>query len=145
MSLRAEKTLPILAAVVAGVAAFWSARFGGFEAADAMIGGSMAFGIIAAGFAAMERNAFIGMGGSRVMEFAIRTGYYSLVLSYFMHCVYAGGLLAILSFVGFWVDGSGIWRALWFGAFVGALALVVALTVRNAVLMDRIVRRFIEE
>ena len=145
MSSRSEKALPLLAAFAVGIVAGFGMRSHEIDGVPALCGGLMVFGIIAAWFSAMQRNAFMGMVGSRVMEFAIKTGFYADVVGYFMHCVYGGVGLAIVAFAGFWLPDAGHFIAVWFGLVSGVFVFTAALMVRNEILMTRIVRRFIEE
>ena len=85
------------------------------------------------------------MRGSKVLEFAVKTGFHNDVLQYLMHCVYAGLFVSAVSVIGFFINGNGnplLWWV-WFAILVGSIVLVIALILRNEVLMVRIVKHFI--
>ena len=105
----------------------------------------MTFGIVVAGFAATQRNMLLGLGGSRVMRFAVRTGYYDDILAYLMDCVYAGIGVSVVSVAGFFLGDSALPWSLWLVVLTGSISLVLALTLRNEIMIVRIIKRFMEE
>ena len=166
MSSMSEKILPVLFGFIVGMIAFCAAFVSGLpddgifsvkildvKAAQHFISvGAMVFGIVAAGFSAVHRNAIMTMRGSEVMDFALKTGFFVDAMDYLMDCLYAGLLLAVAAALGFAfgldpVDGGLelIAHSLWFGFVMGCIAVVIAFTLRNEILMTRMVKRFIEE
>ena len=105
----------------------------------------MTFGVVVAGFAATQRNMLLGMRGSSVLKFAVRTGFHDSVLAYLMHCVYAGLAVSVVSVVGFFINSNPLYWSVWFALLIGSIALVIALILRNEILMVRIVKRFMED
>ena len=148
MSAAVERRLPFLVAAIAFLAIGAIAYLCEIKPLPpAFSAGTMTFGIVVAGFAATQRNMLLGMRGSSVLEFAVKTGFHNDVLQYLMHCVYAGLFVSAVSVIGFFINGNGnplLWWA-WFAVLVGAIVLVIALILRNEVLMGRIVKHFIED
>ena len=165
MSSMSEKMLPVMFGFVVGMFAFSAAFVSGLPdeifsvkivdvkaAQHFMSVGAMVFGIVAAGFSAVHRNAVMTMRGSEVMDFAFKTGFIVETMEYPMDCLYAGLLLALAAALGFAfgldpVDGvlELTTHSLWFGFVMGCIAVVIAFTLRNEILMTRMVKRFIEE
>ena len=146
MSARKEKVFPILlAAIAAGVAAIviFGYDFGAIP--KSLPAGTMTFGIVVAGFAATQRNMLLGMRGSTVLRVALRSGYHNDVLTYLMHCVYAGLFTSAVSVVGFFLGKNALLWNLWLIVLTFAVVLVLALILRNELLMVRIVERFMED
>ncbi len=146
MSARAERLFPILAgigaAAVAAVVAF-VCEIGPLP--KPLAAGTMTLGIVVAGFTATQRNMLLGMSGSTVLQFAARTGYYRDVLDYLMHSVYAGIAVSLVSLIGFFLGNSVLVWSIWLVAITGLIALILALILRNEILMVRMVKRFVEE
>lgn len=146
MSSKLVKLWPFILAIVAAIAGTivtLLCEIGPLSKSLAV--GTMTFGIVVAGFSATQRNMLLGMGGSKVLRFAARTGYHNDVLVYLMQCVYAGLLVSGVSIIGLFLgDNTTIWR-IWLIALTSALVLVVGLIVRNERLIVRIVKHFMED
>ena len=146
MSARSEKLLPLLIALILGVATGIVAYIYEIQPfPKALSAGTMTFGVVVAGFAATQRNMLLGMRGSSVLKFAVRTGFHDSVLAYLMHCVYAGLAVSVVSVVGFFITSNPLYWSVWFALLIGSIALVIALILRNEILMVRIVKRFMED
>lgn len=146
MSAKSERRLPLLIALILGVAAGAVAYIYEIEPfPKALSAGTMTFGIVVAGFAATQRNMLLGMRGSSVLKFAVRTGFHDSVLAYLMHCVYAGLVVSVVSVIGFFINSNPLYWSVWFAFLIGSIALVIALILRNEILMVRIVKRFMED
>ena len=146
MSARSEKLLPLLIALILGVATGIVAYIYEIQPfPKALSAGTMTFGVVVAGFAATQRNMLLGMRGSSVLKFAVRTGFHDSVLAYLMHCVYAGLAVSVVSVVGFFINSNPLYWSVWFALLIGSIALVIALILRNEILMVRIVKRFMED
>ena len=146
MSARSEKLLPLLIALILGVATGVIAYIYEIQPfPKALSAGTMTFGVVVAGFAATQRNMLLGMRGSSVLKFAVRTGFHDSVLAYLMHCVYAGLVVSVVSVVGFFITSNPLYWSVWFAFLIGSIALVIALILRNEILMVRIVKRFMED
>lgn len=147
MSARVERVLPFLAAaiasVVAGVIVFWvidvKPGLSGLPTAG------MTFGVVVAGFAATQRNMLLGMGQSRVLRHAARTGYYKDILSYLTNCVYAGLTATGVSVAGFFLGKDVVAWSAWLVALVFIIALIIGLVVRNEIMSTRLVSHFMRE
>ena len=146
MPARTEKVLPFcvaaVAAILAAIAVF-ACAFG--PVSKALPAGTMTFGIVVAGFAATQRNMLLGMRGSTVLRVALRSGYHNAILAYLMHCVYAGISVSVVSVLGFFLVGDALLWRVWVVLMIFAVVLVLALIVRNEVLMARVVKRFLED
>ena len=146
MSARSEKLIPLLIALILGVATGIVAYIYEIQPfPKALSAGTMTFGVVVAGFAATQRNMLLGMKGSSVLKFAVRTGFHDSVLAYLMHCVYAGLVVSVVSVVGFFINSNPLYWSVWFALLIGSIALVIALILRNEILMVRIVKRFMED
>lgn len=146
MSARSEKLIPLLIALILGVATGIVAYIYEIQPfPKALSAGTMTFGVVVAGFAATQRNMLLGMRGSSVLKFAVRTGFHDSVLAYLMHCVYAGLAVSVVSVVGFFINSNPLYWSVWFAFLIGSIALVIALILRNEILMVRIVKRFMED
>lgn len=146
MSARSEKLIPLLIALILGVATGIVAYIYEIQPfPKALSAGTMTFGVVVAGFAATQRNMLLGMRGSSVLKFAVRTGFHDSVLAYLMHCVYAGLAVSVVSVVGFFINSNPLYWSVWFALLIGSIALVIALILRNEILMVRIVKRFMED
>lgn len=146
MSAKSEKLLPLLIALILGVTAGIVAYICEIQPfPKALSAGTMTFGVVVAGFAATQRNMLLGMRGSSVLKFAVRTGFHDSVLAYLMHCVYAGLSVSVVSVVGFFINSNPLYWSVWFALLIGSIALVIALILRNEILMVRIVKRFMED
>ena len=145
MSRRIERNCPILLAIFAGVAIalLETDPIGVFSKSVAV--GMMTLGIIVAGFAATQRNVLLGLSGSTVLRFIADTGYYHDVLDYFAHCQYVALLMVGISGTRLFIESFSMlgWQ-LWVGSWMTIFVLMLALMVRNEILMYRIVKRFIE-
>lgn len=87
----------------------------------------------------------LGMRGSTILRMALRSGYHQDVLSYLMHCVYAGLLVSALSVFGFFFSSYRVLWDLWIVLVTFSVVLVLALMIRNEILMVRIVKHFMED
>ncbi len=146
MSARTERYLPLLIAIIAvAVAAFVTFTCEIGPLSKSLAAGAMTFGIVVAGFAATQRNMLLGMSGSSVLRFAVRTGLHNHVLAYLMHCVYAGLFVSLVSVTGFFLGNNALLWSLWLIILTGSIALVLALMMRNEIMIVRIVKRFMEE
>ena len=146
MSAALERRLPFWVAAIAFLATGAIAYFCEIKPLPtAFSAGMMTFGIVVAGFAATQRNMLLDMRGSSVLEFAVKTGFHNDVLQYLMHCVYAGLFVSAVSVIGFFINGNPLLWWGWFAILVGSVVLVIALILRNEVLMGRIVKRFMED
>lgn len=146
MSAKSERLLPLLIALILGVATGAIAYIYEIQPfPKALSAGTMTFGVVVAGFAATQRNMLLGMRGSSVLKFAVRTGFHDSVLAYLMHCVYAGLVVSVVSVVGFFINSNPLYWSVWFALLIGSIALVIALILRNEILMVRIVKRFMED
>ena len=146
MSAKSEKLIPLLIALILGVATGIVAYIYEIQPfPKALSAGTMTFGVVVAGFAATQRNMLLGMRGSSVLKFAVRTGFHDSVLAYLMHCVYAGLAVSVVSVVGFFITSNPLYWSVWFALLIGSIALVIALILRNEILMVRIVKRFMED
>ena len=146
MSAKAERRIPYLVAVIAGAIAAAVAFVYDIEPLPkSMAAGTMTFGVVVAGFAAIQRNMLLGMSGSSVLQFAVRTGYYKDVLVYLMHGVYAGVLVSVVSVIRFFLGDNNLLLSIWLVVLTAVISLVLALIVRNEFLTVRIIKRFLEE
>lgn len=146
MSAKSEKLLPLLIALILGAVTGAIAYIYEIQPfPKTLSAGTMTFGVVVAGFAATQRNMLLGMRGSSVLKFAVRTGFHDSVLAYLMHCVYAGLGVSVVSVVGFFVNSNPLYWSVWFAFLIGSIALVIALILRNEILMVRIVKRFMED
>ena len=146
MSARTEKYLPPLVAITAGaVAAVLTFTYGIGPLPKPLAAGTMTFGIVVAGFAATQRNMLLGMSGSSVLRFAVRTGFHHDVLAYLMHCVYAGLFVSAVSVIGFFLGDNAMLWSIWLAVLTGAIVLVLGLMWRNEMMIVRIVKLFLED
>ena len=146
MSARMERLLPLLAGLLAGIGTGILVFVCGIKPLPpALAAGTMTFGIVVAGFAATQRNMLLGMRGSDVMRFAVRTGYHYNVLNYLMHCVYAGLFVSAVSVAGFFLGSSVMLWSGWLALLTGGIVLVLALMLRNEILIRRVIVHFLEE
>ena len=146
MSAKTERYLPpTLALIIASIAAFVVFRCDMQPLPKALAAGTMTFGVVVSGFAATQRNMLLGMRGSNVLRFAIRTGYHNDILDYLMHCVYAGLGVSVVSLVAFFLGDSVLMWRLWIIAVTFFIVLVLTLILRNEILMVRVVKRFIQD
>lgn len=112
---------------------------------ESLAAGTMTFGIVVAGFAATQRSMLLGMHGSEVLRFAVRTGFHRDVLDYLMHSIYAGLFVSVASVAGFFLgDNATLW-CLWLAVLTGGIVLALALMLRNELLIRRIIERFLED
>ena len=151
MSAKFERRIPVVIAIVAAIVAAAIAYIYDIDPPPKpLAAGTMTFGIVVAGFAATQRNMLLGMVGSKVLRFAVRTGFHHDVLAYLMHCVYAGLAVAVASVIGFFLDDEttfgpfSLWEV-WLVILVGLIVWVIVLMFRNELMMRRIVERFVEE
>ena len=147
MSAKTERRLPFaIAAISATIAAVVVFVWEIGASSKALPAGTMTFGIVVAGFAATQRNMLLGMRGSTVLRFALRTGFHNDVLAYLMHCVYAGLSVSVVSVTGFFLGSQHhlLWK-FWLILITFCISLVIALITRNEILMARIVKRFMED
>lgn len=151
MSAKFERRIPGLIALLAfgvSLVVVWRCDIDALP--KPLAAGTMTFGIVVAGFAATQRNMLLGMVGSKVLRFAVRTGFHHDVLAYLMHCVYAGLAVAVASVIGFFLDDEtsfgpfSLWEV-WLVILVGLIVWVLGLMFRNELMMRRIVERFVEE
>lgn len=146
MSARKERLLPLLAGLLAGIGAGILVFACGIKPLPpSLAAGTMTFGIVVAGFAATQRNMLLGMRGSNVLRFAVRTGYHYDVLNYLRHCVYAGLFVSAVSVAGFFLGHSTMLWSGWLAVLTGGIVLVLALMLRNEILIRRVVIHFLEE
>lgn len=146
MPAKIERYWPFAIAVVAGLIALVVAlTFAIGPLPKSLAAGTMTFGIVVAGFTATQRNMLLGMGGARVLRFAVRTGYHNIVVDYLMHCVYAGIMVSVVSLFGFFLGKNALLWSLWLATVAALIVLVLALVVRNERLMIQIVMRFLED
>ena len=145
-SLHMARVWPLLPAVP--VALFAWVCTAGLDLDDppmAVPGATMTLGIVVSGFVATQRNMLLPMVGSRVLRFAVTTGYYKDIVSYLMDCILAGLLLTGFSLAAFFLgDRALIWQ-IWFTGLAGLVALVVFLVFRNELLMGRVIRHYLAE
>ncbi len=145
-SARMEKAFPFLLAALAAGAAALPVFYCGLDTIPQYLpAGTMTLGVVVAGFAATQRNMLLGMRGSTVLRFALRTGYHNDVLAYLMHCVYAGLFTSVVSLAGFFLGKNALLWSLWLIVLTFSIALALALIWRNEILMLRIVKRFMED
>ncbi len=130
----------LLATLAAGTLACFASEIESFP--RTLAAGSMTLGVVVAGFTATQRNMLLGMGGARVLRFAVKTGYYKNVLRYLGECVYVGLIVTVVSAVCVLVSWY-TWLKL--GLWGGSVVLVLALIARNEWLMFLIIKRFMEE
>ena len=134
-----------LALFVALVAWFFANSLDMQKPPFAVPGATMTLGIVVSGFVAAQRNMLLPMVGSRVLRFAVRTGYYKDIVTYLMDCILAGLLLTGFSLAAFFLgDCSLLWQ-IWFTGLGGLVALVVFLIVRNEILMGRVIRQYLAD
>ena len=112
---------------------------------DAVPVGAMTFGIVAAGFAATQRNILLALGGSRVLKFFAGYGGQGDVMAYLGSGILAGLVVTVVSLVGLFLCKGKIAEDIWLPFFVGSIAWVIAITVRNEILMSRMVLDFMAE
>ena len=144
MSRNAEKygpyTLAVACAVLAGMFACCIPVI-----TKPLAAGTMTFGIVVSGFTATQRNMLLGMGGTKVLKFAVRSGYYKDLLWYLAECIFAGLLVVTLSMVRFFIDASAwIWQP-WLIICISSIVFVIITMARNEWLMIVVVRRWIED
>ena len=151
MSAKSERRIPVVVAIIAGVASAVAAYFCDIDALPkSLAAGTMTFGIVVAGFAATQRNMLLGMGGSKVLRFAVRTGFHHDILAYLMHCVYVGLAVALVSVIGFFLNEDtsfgpfSLWES-WLVVLVGLIVWVLALMCRNELVILRVIKHFMEE
>lgn len=146
MSARTERLLPLLTGLMASIGAGIVVFACGIEPLpESLAAGTMTFGVVVAGFAATQRSMLLGMRGSNVLRFALRTGFHHDVLDYLMHCVYAGLFVSAASVAGFFLGDNAMLWSWWLAVLTGGIVLVLALMLRNEILMRRIVSRFLED
>lgn len=146
MSARTERLFPLLAGLLASIGAGIVAFACGIEPLPpSLAAGTMTFGVVVAGFAATQRSMLLGMHGSEVLRFAVRTGYYRDVLDYLMHCVYAGLFISVASVAGFFLGDNAMLWCWWLAVLTGGIVLALALMLRNELLIRRIIERFLED
>ena len=151
MSGKFERRFPGLIAlltVVASLVVVWLCDIDALP--KSLAAGTMTFGIVVAGFAATQRNMLLGMGGSKLLRFAVRTGFHHDILAYLMHCVYVGLAVALVSVIGFFLNEDtsfgpfSLWES-WLVVLVGLIVWVLALMCRNELVILRVIKRFMEE
>lgn len=146
MSARKDRIIPLLTGLLAGIGAGLLVFVCGIKPLPpALAAGTMTFGVVVAGFAATQRNMLLGMRGSRVLSFAARTGYNRDVLGYLMGCVYAGLFVSAVSVAGFFLGNSPMLWAWWLAILTGGIVLVLALLLRNEILIRRVIQHFLDE
>ena len=146
MSAKTERYLPPLIAITVGAVAAvlaFTCEIGPLP--KPLAAGTMTFGIVVAGFAATQRNMLLGMSGSSVLRFAVRTGFHNDVLAYLMHCVYAGLFVSAVSITGFFLGDNAMLWSIWLAVLTGAIVLVLGLMLRNEIMIVRIIKRFLED
>ena len=146
MSIKTERLLPFLPATIAAAAAaivVFNCEIGALS--KSLPAGTLTFGIVVTGFAATQRNMLLGMRGSTVLRIALRSGYHHDILAYLMHCVYAGLFVSAMSVIGFFLGSISLLWNLWLVVLAFATVLVLALILRNEILMVRVVKRFMED
>ena len=136
---------PYVAALVAVVAGGLLAAKNTLAFPKSLAVGTMTLGFVVAGLTATQRNMLLGMGGTDVLKFAAKTGYYKDILNYLKRCLYAGLIIVFVSLLRLFLSESNSFLALWLGIWTGSIVLVLALIAQNECLMFRIVKRFMEE
>ena len=151
MYAKSERRIPVVVAIVVAIVAAAIAYLYDIDPPPKpLAAGTMTFGIVVAGFAATQRNMLLGMGGSKVLRIAVRSGFHHDVLAYLMHCVYAGLTVAVVSVIGFFLNDDtslgpfSVWE-IWLAILVGLIVWVLGLMFRNELMMRRIVEHFVEE
>lgn len=146
MSRTSERLLPFIAAGVAALLAVVVAQRFEVEPFSRFVSaGTMALGLIVAGFTATQRNMLLGMSGSRVLRRAAASGYDEDILNYLARCIYAGLFVTLVSVAGVFIeDCSWIWIS-WLALWIGSIFFMVAQLVINEWLMSRIFKRFMED
>ena len=146
MHARVERYYPFAVAVIIAISTasvvFWVYTP---QVSKALPAGTMTFGVVVAGFSATQRNMLLAMRGASVLRFMLRTGYHHDVLEYLMHCVYAALAVSLISLVGFFLGDCELAWKIWLIAIACFVTLVLALVLRNEILMFRIVKHFLED
>lgn len=105
------------------------------------------FGFIVAGFTATQRNMLFGMSGSRVIKFAVSSGYYKDVIKSLRSCIFSAFGMIIISMILLFLSRSACswaWR-LCFSLWVGFLVMVIHRLILNERVMFLIVKRYLEQ
>ena len=151
MSAKFERRFPVVVAIVVGMTSAVAAYLYDIgPLPKSLAAGTMTFGIVVAGFAATQRNMLLGMGGSKVLRYAVRTGFHHDILAYLMHCVYVGLAVALVSLIGLFLNDDtslgpfSLWE-IWLVILVGLIVCVLALMFRNELVILRVIKRFMEE
>lgn len=148
MNRRFEQFRPYIGAfLIAFVAAYFSDLIEPFT--KPLAASTLTFGMVVAGFTATQRNMLLGMGGSRVIEFAVKTNNHRHILNYNWQCV-AGGLSVVaVSFIYLLLPCPPertdiVWKG-WLALWTGSITLTLLALLRNEWIMRRIVMRWLEE
>ena len=110
----------------------------------------MTFGIVVAGFTATQRTMLMDKGGTRVIKWAIDKGQDKNILSFLRQCILASLFVVIVTVIGFFVptevfECSKLYWGVWLFFWTGGIVLVIALLVRNELLMFQLAKRLMKE
>ena len=142
-----ERLSPVLGGIIVGVCTWGISYLVTVEPPSRSVPAAlMTFGIVAAGFAATQRNMLLPMAGSGTIRFAVRTGYYLDIIAYLTDALLSGLLVTVVAVSGLFLpnDCALAWRV-WFPCVVAAVGLVVLFMLRNEILMVRVVKRYMRE
>ena len=147
MSAQTERRLPVVAAfLVAVMAGGLLGVMGDYPNPTLVAVAALTFGVVAAGFSATQRNILLGMGGSRVLSFMVKTGYHTNALNYLMDGVYAGVGVSACALAGLFLFNCTWWVLVgWTSLVAGAVAFVIGTIVRNEIMMARIIKHYMED
>lgn len=135
----------VLAAIFATAATAYDAMMGLKSFPMHVTAGTMALGMIVAGFTATQRNMLLSMTGSKILRFAAKTDYYKDILHYLRECIYAGLFVTAISLFGLFISECGLWREVWLFFWVGSITLTICILVRNEILSHLMFTLFMKE
>lgn len=108
-------------------------------------GACLTLGIVVASFTATQKSMLLTMGGSKLVRYAVTTGFYKDIVAYLREALASGLLVAILAVPALLVDDKAIIWNVWVPLQLGAFTLIVGLIARNEWLVNRIIMRYWEE
>ena len=112
---------------------------------QSIAGGPLTFGFVVAGFAATQRNMLLPIRRSAIIKRLTEIGAQSYLSDYLMHAVWSGLTLSIVSVVGFFLGKNATLWNLWAVAVAFMVALIVGITLRNELIMSRIMKQYLNE
>ena len=155
MKLFLEKYSPFLWGALSATFVYWLSPF---PVSGAITAGTMAMGVVVAGFTATQRNMIIGMKGTKLLRFEAASGEGEYVCYYLHQCIRMALLLSVISALYFFADGLSVQfqhdtqhqyreflETLWTMAWFFFLAATFASLWRNERMMGSAIVQFIRE